>query len=139
MRGSSEFPLRIIMADDDPDDRLMAKDAFDECTSVGCVGFVEDGELLLALLRQLEPLPRLILLDWNMPRKNGRETLVQLKADRALSNIPIVVLTTSSDPNDIEAAIALGAEGFITKPITFEGLVAFAEEMVVRYAPEAVL
>ncbi|MCX6367141.1 MAG: response regulator [Armatimonadetes bacterium] len=139
MRYSSEFPLRIVMADDDPDDRLMAKDAFDECTSVDCVGFVEDGELLLALLRQLEPLPRLILLDWNMPRKNGRETLMELKADRALSSVPTVVLTTSSDPNDIEAAIALGAEGFMIKPITFEGLVAFAEEMVVRYAPEAVL
>jgi DNA-binding NarL/FixJ family response regulator len=64
---------------------------------------------------------------------------MELKADRALSSVPTVVLTTSSDPNDIEAAIALGAEGFMIKPITFEGLVAFAEEMVVRYAPEAAL
>lgn len=134
---SQESPLRIVMADDDPDDRLLAQEAFLECDAVECVGFVEDGDALLSLLRHTDPLPRLILLDWNMPRKNGRETLLELKADPSIASVPVVILTTSTDPGDIEDANKAGAVGFMTKPVTFEGLVAFVEEMVRRYAPEA--
>jgi two-component system, response regulator len=129
-------PFPIVMADDDPDDRLLARDAFDECATMTCVGFVEDGDALLHLLGELSPLPRLILMDWNMPRKNGRETLHELKKNPSLSNIPVVILTTSTDPVDVEAANQAGAAGFMTKPVTFEGLVAFAQEMIRRYAPE---
>jgi two-component system, response regulator len=129
-------PLRIVMADDDPDDRMLTRDAFEECDAIDCAGFVEDGQELLELLVSLQALPRLILLDWNMPRKNGLETLHALKANPHLRGIPVVILTTSTDPVDVEAANAAGAEGFITKPVTFEGLVAIIQEMVSRYAPE---
>ncbi len=124
------------MADDDPDDQLLTRDAFAEFTSRDCLGFADDGEALLKLLRRMEELPRLILLDWNMPRKNGYETLLALRADRRLSKIQVIVLTTSTDPSDVEAATRAGAVGFMTKPLTFEGLQLFAKEMVLRYAPE---
>lgn len=139
MTFAAKSPLRIVMADDDPDDRMLTHDAFEECDAVDCAGFVEDGQALLELLATLNPLPRLVLLDWNMPRKNGLETLHALKADSRLRGIPVVILTTSTDSVDIESANAAGAEGFITKPVTFEGLVAIVQEMVTRYAPELVL
>lgn len=139
MTFSAKSPLRIVMADDDPDDRMLTHDAFEECDAVDCAGFVEDGQALLELLATLNPLPRLVLLDWNMPRKNGLETLHAIKADSHLRGIPVVILTTSTDSVDIESANAAGAEGFITKPVTFEGLVAIVQEMVARYAPELVL
>ncbi|MBB6048728.1 response regulator [Armatimonas rosea] len=139
MTFTPKHPLRIVMADDDPDDRMLTRDAFEECDAVDCAGFVEDGQALLELLTSLSPLPRLILLDWNMPRKNGLETLHILKASPNFKSIPVVILTTSTDSVDVASANAAGAEGFITKPVTFEGLVAIVQEMVARYAPELVL
>lgn len=129
------------MADDDPDDRMLAREAFEECDAVECAGFVEDGQALIELLSALnteDALPRLILLDWNMPRKNGLETLRELKQTPRLKSVPVLILTTSTDPVDVETANVAGAEGFITKPVTFEGLVAIVQEMVSRYAPELV-
>jgi CheY-like chemotaxis protein len=121
----------ILMADDDADDRLMAQDAFDEVHLANELHFVEDGEALLDYLyrrghyatRSAGQEPGLILLDLNMPKKDGREALQEIKADPALRHIPIVVLTTSRAEEDILRTYDLGVNSFITKPVTFAGLV----------------
>jgi CheY-like chemotaxis protein len=119
------------MADDDADDRLMAKEAFEESRLANDLRFVEDGVELLDYLKRRgkyedpasSPRPGLILLDLNMPKKDGREALAEIKADPKLRKIPICVLTTSSAEEDIFKSYDLGANSFITKPVTFAGLV----------------
>jgi CheY-like chemotaxis protein len=121
----------VLMADDDADDRLMAQEAFEEARLVNPLYFVEDGEQLLDYLYrrgqytapQAAPTPGLILLDLNMPKKDGRQALQEIKADATLRHIPIVVLTTSKAEEDILRTYDLGVSSFITKPVTFEGLV----------------
>jgi CheY-like chemotaxis protein len=121
----------ILMAEDDSDDRLLVKDALAESPWQGELRFVENGEELLDyLLRRgkysqvaSSPRPGLILLDLNMPRKDGREVLREIKADADLKRIPVVVLTTSRADTDIEGIYGLGANSFISKPIQFESLV----------------
>lgn len=123
--------LTILLADDDPDDRLMAEEALRESRLSNPLDLVEDGEELLDYLRRqgkyadLDPksLPGLILLDLNMPRKDGREALKEIKSDEKLKHIPIVVLTTSKAEEDIIRTYNLGVNSFITKPVTFESLV----------------
>ncbi|MFY0584086.1 response regulator [Cystobacter fuscus] len=123
--------VTILMADDDPDDRDFARSAMQESRLANELRFVEDGEELINYLRRLgryanpkdSPRPGLILLDLNMPRKDGREALREIKSDPALKNIPIVVLTTSKAEEDILRSYNLGANCFITKPVTFDGLV----------------
>jgi CheY-like chemotaxis protein len=122
----------ILMADDDDDDRLLALDALAEAQLEGDLHFVENGEELLDYLHHrgkynspaTAPRPGLILLDLNMPRKDGREALREIKADPELRRIPIVVLTTSQADTDIGAIYELGANSFISKPFQFEALVA---------------
>lgn len=124
-------PVTILMADDDPDDRLMAREAFEESRLANSLYFVHDGVALMDyLLRRGEyadagrsPRPGVILLDLNMPRKDGREALREIKADPDLRRIPIVILTTSKAEEDILRSYDLGANSFITKPVTFESLV----------------
>ena len=121
----------ILIADDDADDRMLAQEALEESRLANNVHFVEDGEELMDyLLRRGEyaesgaaPRPGLILLDLNMPRKDGREALREIKADPELRRIPVVVLTTSTAEEDILRTYDVGANSFITKPVTFEGLV----------------
>jgi len=121
----------IIMAEDDADDRLLVKDALDECQWNADLRFVENGEELLDyLLRQgkyeeaeRSPRPGLILLDLNMPKKDGREVLRDIRAHAELRRIPVVVLTTSRADTDIERIYELGANSFISKPVQFDGLV----------------
>jgi CheY-like chemotaxis protein len=121
----------VLMAEDDSDDRLLIKDAMAECRWDGDLRFVEDGEELLDYLSHRgrysppadAPWPGLILLDLNMPRKDGREALREIKADAELRRIPVVVLTTSKAGTDIGRVYDLGANSFITKPIQFEALV----------------
>ena len=121
----------ILMADDDADDRLLAKDALAECQLAGDLHFVENGEELLDYLHRRgnytqladSPRPGLILLDLNMPKKDGREALREIKADPALRKIPVVVLTTSKADTDIGRIYELGANSFISKPVSFESLV----------------
>ncbi len=120
--------LVILMADDDADDRLLAKDAFTECKLAGEVHFVENGEELLEYLQHQgkyaqAPRPSLILLDLNMPKKDGREALREIKANPALRRIPVVVLTTSTAEADIDRIYDLGANSFISKPVAFDNLV----------------
>jgi CheY-like chemotaxis protein len=124
-------PVTILMADDDPDDRDLARTAMEESRLANELRFVEDGEELIDYLGRRgryadpkdSPRPGLILLDLNMPRKDGREALREIKRDPALRQIPVVVLTTSKAEEDILRSYDLGANCFITKPVTFEGLV----------------
>jgi CheY-like chemotaxis protein len=121
----------VLMADDDADDRLMAQEAFEEAHLVNPLYFVENGEELLDYLyhrgrytaAEAAPEPGLILLDLNMPKKDGRQALQEIKADATLRHIPIVVLTTSKAEEDILRTYDLGVSSFITKPVTFDGLV----------------
>lgn len=143
--------ILILMADDDEDDRLMAKEALDEARLINEMDFVEDGVDLIDYLYRRgkyeklkdKPLPGLILLDLNMPRKDGREALKEIKADRKLQLIPIVVLTTSKAEEDVLRTYDLGVSSFITKPVTFEGLVEIMKNLtkywfdIVTLPPEA--
>jgi CheY-like chemotaxis protein len=119
------------MADDDVDDRLLARDALTECRLANDLYFVENGEELLDYLRHRgkfanlanSPSPGLILLDLNMPKKDGREALKEIKADPELRKIPVVVLTTSKADTDVGRIYELGANSFISKPVSFDSLV----------------
>lgn len=121
----------ILVADDDADDRAMTSDAVAESRLPNPVRFVEDGEVLMDYLHQEgrfsgaagAPRPGIILLDLNMPRKDGREALAEIKADPELRHIPVVVLTTSRAKEDVFSSYDLGASSFISKPVTFDGLV----------------
>jgi CheY-like chemotaxis protein len=126
-----EKPITILCADDDAEDRMLLQDAWQESRLCNNLHFVEDGEELLEYLHRRgrfselsgEPLPGLILLDLNMPRKDGREAIREIKADDALRMIPIVILTTSKAEEDILRAYDLGVSAFIVKPVTFQSLV----------------
>jgi len=128
--NTNKDSVTILMADDDEDDRLLAKEALEEARLVNDLHFVEDGEELMDYLchrgeysgSNNSPRPGLILLDLNMPRKDGREALKEIKADPDLRQIPIVVLTTSKAEEDIYRTYDLGVNSFITKPVSFEGL-----------------
>jgi CheY-like chemotaxis protein len=123
--------ITILMADDDPDDCVLVKDAFAESRVANDLRFVKDGEELMDYLRhrgkyksvKTSPRPGLILLDLNMPRKDGREALKEIKSDPALRNIPVVILTTSKEEEDILRSYDTGANSYISKPVTFKGLV----------------
>lgn len=124
-------PITILMADDDADDRRLTKDALEESRLANDLRFVENGEELLQYLRhegkfqneEVAPRPGLILLDLNMPRKDGRTALKEIKADPELRQIPVTVLTTSKADEDIFRSYDLGVNSYIVKPVTFEALV----------------
>ena len=123
----------IIMVDDDEDDFFLVKSAFEESDLPFKyqLSFLPNGQELMNYLHRVEeysnpalsPHPCLVLLDLNMPRKDGREALREIKSDPALMQIPIVILTTSSAAEDKLLALNLGAISFITKPASFEELV----------------
>ncbi|HTW67897.1 MAG TPA: response regulator [Bryobacteraceae bacterium] len=123
--------ITILYADDDAEDRMLVKDAWAENRLANELHFVEDGEELMDYLRRRgsfthladQPLPGMILLDLNMPRKDGREALQEIKADPKLRSIPVVILTTSKAEEDILRAYDLGVNSFILKPVTFQSLV----------------
>jgi CheY-like chemotaxis protein len=127
----SSYPIRIVVADDDPDDRMMIKDAFEEAKLGNPVDFVQDGVELMEYLRREgqyksmtnQPYPGFILLDLNMPRKDGRTALKEIKESSELHRIPIVILTTSKAEEDIIKTYNLGVNSFICKPVSFDGLV----------------
>ncbi len=124
-------PITILMADDDDDDRMLTQEALEESRVINDFHMVEDGVELMAYLRregkytdrERYPRPSLIFLDLNMPRMDGREALQQIKADPDLRSIPVVILTTSKQEEDKIRGYNLGAASYITKPVTFEGLV----------------
>lgn len=123
-------PITILLAEDDEEDRYLIGEALDEGRVPNRLYVVEDGEQLLDCLYRRGkyadsdqwPDPDLILLDLNMPRKDGREVLEEIKADPDLRRTPIVVLTTSRAQEDISRSYNQGVSGFITKPVTFREL-----------------
>lgn len=125
-------PIIILLADDDADDRMLTREALAESRLANDLRFVEDGEELMHYLNHRgrfadpasSPRPGLILLDLNMPRKDGREALEEIKSDPALRHIPVVVLTTSKAEEDVYRSYDLGVNSFVIKPVSFEGLVA---------------
>ncbi|OWK43518.1 response regulator [Fimbriiglobus ruber] len=124
-------PVTILMADDDPDDRQLTLEAFEEARLANDLRFVEDGAELLDYLHRRgkytdpksSPRPGIILLDLNMPRKDGREALAEIKADPRFRAIRVIVLTTSKAEEDVNRIYTLSAASYITKPVTFEALV----------------
>jgi CheY-like chemotaxis protein len=123
-------PFTILLADDDEEDRELTREALQDARLANQIKFAYDGQDLLDYLRHAgrwteadSPRPGIILLDLNMPRKDGREALAEIKADESLRRIPIVVLTTSKDEADVLSTYDLGVSSFITKPVTFGGLI----------------
>lgn len=130
-------PITILIADDDIDDRMMVKEALVENRLGNDLRFVENGEELMDYLTRrgkyedpaTSPRPGLILLDLNMPKKDGREALQEIKSNVALRGIPVVVLTTSKAEEDIYRTYDLGVNSFITKPVTFDALVTITRDL----------
>jgi CheY-like chemotaxis protein len=130
-RTKDAMPITILMADDDSDDRQLTREALEDARLINDIRFVENGEELMDYLHRRgkfappaeTPRPGLILLDLNMPRKDGREVLKELKQDPELRSIPVVVLTTSKSDEDIYRSYDLGVNSYIVKPVTFEALV----------------
>ena len=124
-------PITILMADDDPDDQMMTRHALERNRLINDLRFVDDGEQLMQYLRRKGPYaepadaprPGLILLDLNMPRKDGRQALAEIKSDPTLRCIPIIALTTSRAEEDVVRSYDLGANSYITKPVTLDELV----------------
>jgi two-component system, response regulator len=134
---SEKVSFNILMADDDPDDCLLFAEAIDEIGLLHQVRTVHDGEALLDYLLasvkyQSDPntvRPDLILLDLNMPKKDGREAIRQIKEDHQLRRIPIVVLTTSVSGADIVRVYEEGASSFLSKPTSFDGWVDLVRQL----------
>jgi CheY-like chemotaxis protein len=128
---SERKPITVLYADDDDDDKLLVQEAWGDSLIANDLRFVSDGEELMDyLLRRdkfadpaLSPRPGLILLDLNMPRKDGREALSEIKAHPDLRTIPVVILTTSKAEEDILRSYDLGVNSFISKPVTFDSMV----------------
>jgi CheY-like chemotaxis protein len=124
-------PIVILLADDDEEDRMLACDALAESRVSNNINCVTDGEDLMDYLQRrgkyttpaAAPRPGLILLDLNMPKKDGREALREIKSNPRLRQIPVVVMTTSKADEDIYRSYDSGASSFISKPVTFDGLV----------------
>ncbi len=134
---SERSTVNILLAEDDPDDVEFVRRAFAKVWSDCRLHVVENGEQALAFLNRngefaKAPMPDLILLDLNMPRKNGYDVLLEVKEDEALRHIPVVVLTTSSDRDSIMKAYQLHANSFITKPVSAEQLERIVE-LVIEY------
>jgi two-component system, response regulator len=113
----------VLVAEDDEDDFSVLRDAFGEGAPGMGVEWVRDGEELTDHLRK-NPAPALVVLDLNMPKKDGREALKEIKSDRLLRHIPVVVLTTSSSREDILTAYGLGISAYMQKPMSFSELTA---------------
>jgi CheY-like chemotaxis protein len=127
---SERMPIAILLAEDDEEDAQMTLEALKRNRVGNDVRVAHDGEEVMDYLRREgrfsngadAPMPGLILLDLNMPKKDGREVLAEIKSDARLRKIPVIVLTTSKAEEDIVRSYDLGVNSFITKPVTFAGL-----------------
>lgn len=134
------FAQFILIAEDDDDDRLLLEEAFEVAGCTTPIAFANDGIELLARLGESDRRHRpLIVLDLNMPRMNGREVLRALRADPVHRKTPIVVLSTSTAPTDIDDAYALGANSFFPKPLGFDRLVETVRVLVDYWSRFALL
>jgi CheY-like chemotaxis protein len=131
----------VLVAEDDADDRLLIQKAFHRGCASGNLTYVENGEELIRYLRRQPPYndeeryprPQIVLLDLNMPKKDGREALQEIKADKELCKIPVIILTTSHQQDDIEHMYRMGSNSYITKPSSFDGLLNIAREIEVYW------
>ncbi|MEM5787369.1 MAG: response regulator [Syntrophobacteraceae bacterium] len=110
----------ILMADDDQEDCLLARIAFEASAIEGEIHFVGDGLELIDYLRNRGPRPHLILLDLNMPRMDGRRALREIKSDQELKDISVIILTTSRNERDVKSCLDAGACDFKTKPVEID-------------------
>jgi CheY-like chemotaxis protein len=127
-------PIEVLLVEDDPGDVLLIKEAFDFNKVHNNLNVVNDGEQALAYLRREGEYagslrPDLVLLDLNLPRKDGREVLAEVKADETLRAIPIVVLTTSEAEEDVLKSYQLHANAYVTKPVDFERFVSIVRQI----------
>mgnify|MGYP006281753435 FL=1 len=132
-----DHPITVLMAEDDEEDRMFVQEAWDENRLNNDLRFVTDGEELMDYLERKgeygdtkeAPRPGIILLDLNMPRKDGREALQEIKANPELRHIPVVVLTSSKAEEDILRSYDLGVSSYLVKPVTFDKLLNLIKEM----------
>ena len=120
-------PIDVLLVEDDPGDVLMTREAFEEYLN-NRLDVVNDGAEAIAYLRREgeyagAPRPDLILLDLNLPRRDGREVLAEVKADESLRHIPVIVLTTSQADEDVLRSYQLHANAYVTKPVDFDGFI----------------
>ena len=124
-------PIVILIADDDEEDQMLTREALEDRRLANELRFVNNGEEVMDYLKRrgrfaepwMSPRPGLILLDLNMPRKDGRECLAEIKADPDLKDIPVFVLTTSRAEEDVHQTYALGGSSFISKPVSFDAFI----------------
>jgi CheY-like chemotaxis protein len=115
--------VRILMADDDPEDRMIMEESFNEIELAHVIHFVEDGEKLILWLDEVEAgtsLPSLIVLDLNMPRMNGTQTLKALKNNSRYKNIPVIIFSTSVNIIEMDECLKIGAVSYVVKPVTYK-------------------
>lgn len=132
-------PVQILLVEDNEDDVIMTMESFEEVNLTNVVNVVQDGEEAMTYLRREGKykealLPGLILLDINMPKKNGFEVLQEIKADPALRHIPVIILTTSDREEDIVNSYANGACSFIPKPVGFDNFIKVAKQFSLYWA-----
>jgi CheY-like chemotaxis protein len=136
---TGEDQTAVLMADDDSEDCMLATEAFRESGAKAAFSCVLDGvELMDYLSKNLarrgpQGLPSLILLDLNMPRKDGRSALIEIKSDPDLQHIPILILTTSREEKDVDFSMQAGAKSFITKPATFDEWVEIMKSLAEKW------
>jgi CheY-like chemotaxis protein len=127
MIASAARVINVLLVEDDPGDVLMTREAFEEYLH-NHLDVVSDGSEAIAYLRREgeyadAPRPDLILLDLNLPRRDGREVLAEVKADESLRHIPVIVLTTSQADEDVLRSYQLHANAYVTKPVDFDGFI----------------
>ncbi|GAB7040760.1 MULTISPECIES: response regulator [Catenuloplanes] len=132
--ADGKSPIEVLLVEDDPGDVLMTQEAFDEHKLRNRLTVVSDGAEALAYLRQEGKyegvvLPDLILLDLNLPRRDGREVLEEIKRDEKLRRIPVVILTTSQADEDILRSYQLHANAYVTKPVDFDRFIAVVRQI----------
>jgi CheY-like chemotaxis protein len=134
LRDGRATPIEVLLVEDDPGDVLMTQEAFDEHKVRNRLAVVSDGAEALSYLRQEGDYakvarPDLILLDLNLPRRDGREVLAEIKTDDDLCRIPVVVLTTSQADEDILSSYQLHANAYVTKPVDFEKFITVVRQI----------
>jgi CheY-like chemotaxis protein len=142
-----EKNIILLIAEDDIDDRLLITKALKESFAQAKLMCVENGEILLEYLNRQGkysdddkfPMPQIILLDLNMPKKDGREALKEIKSDASLKKIPVIVFTTSKHEDDIMVTYNMGSNSYISKPGSFEGLLALGRELENYWAKTVLL
>ena len=139
--------INILIAEDDIDDRLLIKKAFKESFGKAHLVCVENGVELLQYLRRenkydnddIYPFPQIILLDLNMPKKDGREALKEIKSDEELKKIPVIIFTTSKLEDDIKITYTMGSSSYITKPGSFDELIAVGKALETYWSKTVLL